>query len=528
MPDYNFLMESRLKPSQSRVVGQLGRLAARQGLNLYLVGGAVRDLTLGVEAPRNLEFVVEGNVQKILRPLVSLAERGSSGGGGADAFDLRVEGLRVDSRRNLATTTLEGVEAEIATSRNEVYREPGQAPSIVPGSIFDDLRRRDFSVNAMAISLHPNSRGLLLDPTNGAADIERKELRVLHSRSFFDDPSRIYRLLRLGQRLGFKADERTERWLGIALESRVWESLSERQQGRELAAILQEGQCRRVLKMLRERDLLGGLDRSLESARIDFDEFERVHSVVRSAEEDGLASLNFRALVAKLPPAQQSRLAHKIFPDAKAAKFVLSVEREAARLAKQLGSARVAQPSQVYTLLAGAPRPFVLYLSLHFPQAKIQSRVKSFLTKFETIRARLPRTELQSLGMEPGPKFEKVLERVFLDELDGKIRTPQQMTKALRSYGGIKPPPPPPPVKAKAAPKGMKPEPAKAKPAPKTKVQAAAPATVKPAEPPKHEPAKREARPAHPEPKRAKATEPKPSIKSAANTKAKPKLAKRR
>lgn len=527
MPDYNFLMESRLKPSQSRVVNQLGRLAARQGLNLYLVGGAVRDLTLGAEVPRNLDFVVEGSIQKILRPLVSLAERGPSRGGGEDAFDLRVDSLRVDSRRNLATMTLEGGKAEIATSRNEVYRELGQSPSIGPGSIFDDLRRRDFSVDAMAISLHPNSRGLLLDPTNGAADIERKELRALHSRSFFDDPSRIYRLLRLGQRLGFKADERTERWLGMALESRVWEHVSEYQQGRELAAILQEEQCRRVLKMLRERDLLGGLDRSLGSARIDFDEFERVHNAVRSAEEDGLALLNFRALAAKLPPGQQSRLAHKIFPDAKTAKFALGMERDATRLAKQVGSAKAAQPSQVYTLLAGAPRPLVLYLSLHCPQAKVQARVKSFLTKFETIRARLPRAELQSLGMEPGPKFEKVLERVFLDELDGKIRTPQQMTKALRDYAGIKPPPPPPPVKTKAAPKGPKPEPAKAKPAPKAKVQAAAPVKVKPAEPPKHEAAKREARPARPEPKSAKAAEPKRPAKAAAKVQAKPKLAKR-
>jgi tRNA nucleotidyltransferase (CCA-adding enzyme) len=529
MPDYNFLMDSRLKPSQSRVVNQLGRLAARQGLNFYLVGGAVRDLTLGIETPRNLDFVVEGNIQKILRPIASQAERGSQRGGGEDVFDLRVEGLRIDSRRNLASVTLNGVKAEIATSRNEVYRAPGQAPAILPGSIFDDLRRRDFSANAMAISLHPNSRGLLLDPTNGAADIERKELRALHSRSFFDDPSRIYRLLRLGLRLGFKPDERTERWLGMALADRVWESLDEHQQGRELAAILEEGQCRRLLKMLRERGLLAGLDRSLASARIDFDEFERVHAAVRSPAEDGLALLNFHALVAKLPPGQQSRLARKIFPDAKTTKFALGMDREAARLARQLGSAKAAQPSQVYTLLAGAPRPLVLYVFLHYSQAKVQSRVKSFLTKFAAIRARLPRAELQSLGVEPGPKFEKVLERVFLDELDGKIRTPQQMTKALRDYAGIKPPPPPP-AKPKVAAKGpAKPELPKAKPPAKTKAETVEAPKAKPHETPRHEPAKpKTTPPPRAESKIVKPAQPKRAAKPKVKAKGAAKRAKRR
>ena len=458
MPDYNFLMDSRLRPEQLRVVNQLGRLAANQGLNLYLAGGAVRDLTLGAAGPRDLHFVVEGSPQKILRTLESKpARRGPPHPGEAEPIDLRLERSSVDSRLNLAQVAFAaGVRADIAASRSEAYLSPGRPPVISPGTIFDDLRRRDFSVNAMAVSLHPNSRGLLLDPTNGAADLERRELRALQSRSFFDDPVRLYRLLRLSQRLDFKPDEKTERWLGLALDARVWESIPDAAQGGELRAILEEESCGKVLKLLRDKGILGGLDRKLSSARIDFEQFERVRNAVRLAgAEDDILVLNFHALVAKLPDAEQNRLGKKILGEAKLVKLALNLEPEASKVAKLVGSAKLPKPSEIFKLLADTPRPLAVFLLVHYPQPAIQNRVKAFFTKAPALRASLPRAELEALGLAPGPKFDKVLEQVFLDQLDGKLKTPQQMTKALLGYAGIKAPPPPPPA-APAKVKGSK------------------------------------------------------------------------
>ena len=192
MSDYNFLMESRLSPEQVKVVGQVSRIALEQGLNVYLVGGAVRDLTAGQSMVRDLDFVVEGSPQKILRHLdAGHASPRAKGGGslGTDSNGPGVESLVLDKRLNSAEVHFAtGVRAEIAESRNEIYSKPGRPPEVRPAMIFDDLKRRDFSANAMAVSLHPNSRGLLLDPTNGAADIARREFRVLHSRSFTEDP----------------------------------------------------------------------------------------------------------------------------------------------------------------------------------------------------------------------------------------------------------------------------------------------------------------------------------------------------
>ena len=247
MSDYNFLMESRLSPQQMQVVSKVSRISSAQSLNLYLVGGAVRDLTLGQQTVRDLDFVVEGNPQRVLRAL----EAASSGLVGAAEHGAEVEHLVLDRRLNAAEVRFSsGVRAEIAASRNEIHSKAGRPPEILPAMIFEDLKRRDFSANAMAISLHPNSRGLLLDPTNGAADIARREFRVLHSRSFLEDPSRIYRLLRLSQRLDFKAEERTRTLLESAIQNRGWEEMTPEQQGLELRAILQEDNPGRVLKML--------------------------------------------------------------------------------------------------------------------------------------------------------------------------------------------------------------------------------------------------------------------------------------
>src|SRR5438876_5936636 len=260
MSDYNFLMESRLSPQQMQVVSKVSRISSAQSLNLYLVGGAVRDLTLGQQTVRDLDFVVEGNPQRVLRAL----EAASSGLVGAAEHGAEVEHLVLDRRLNAAEVRFSsGVRAEIAASRNEIHSKAGRPPEILPAMIFEDLKRRDFSANAMAISLHPNSRGLLLDPTNGAADIARREFRVLHSRSFLADPSRIYRLLRLSLRLDFKPDERTRLLLQSALESRVWEQTDPDKQGRELRAILEEENPARVLKMLADRGLLAGLDKKV-------------------------------------------------------------------------------------------------------------------------------------------------------------------------------------------------------------------------------------------------------------------------
>ena len=459
MSDYNFLMESRLSPEQYRVINHLSHLAASQGLNFYLVGGAVRDLTYGQQVIRDLDFAAEGNVQKILRHLSS---RGAQKTAADTAPGAAVEKLHFDKRLGSAEITFEnGVRAEVGMCRNEFYAKPGRRPEVHPVMIFEDLKRRDLSINAMAVSLHPNSRGLLLDPTNGAADIERRELRVLHNRSFPEDPSRIYRLLRLGARLDFKPEERTKSLLDSALENRLWQGLEPEMRARELKAILHEENPGKALRALASRGLLTGLDRKLPASKIPYESFNKVRTVAQSIPGADPFLVNFHCLVERLGGGQRMRLAKKILGDAKTTRTALGLERAARKLARTLSSSKAALPSQGYALLKGQPLPLLVFLMVKFPQAKIQNRVKNFLFKAPMIRARLPRAELQALGVKPGPKFEKMLEQVFADQLDGKLKTPQQITKELRALAGIKEPPPKPVKPAKKAAKAEKAPPTK-------------------------------------------------------------------
>lgn len=479
MSDYNFLIDTRLSPEQLQVVNQLSRLAAGQMLNLYLVGGAVRDLTYGQQVIRDLDFAVEGNPEKVLRQLVT----GRAGRRGApDGLSLAHQ--RFNARLQSADLIFSnGVRAELAMCRSEVYPKPGRRPEVSPAPVFEDLRRRDFSVNAMAVSLHPNSRGLLLDPTNGAADIERQELRALHSRSFSEDPLRIFRLLRLGLRLGFKPEERTASLLENALDYGYWTRLDSDQQAREIQAILFEENPARILKLLSERRLLTGLDRKLASTRLNYDRFAKIRAAAQAVPGADPCLPNFLCLTEKFGAGLRKRLAQRVIQDPREAKFALALEKAARKLARLLSSGKAARPSQVYALLKDQPRVLLLYLLVHFPQAKVQSRLKAFVNKYPQVRARIPRAEIQGLGIEPGPKLEKILEQLFLDTLDGKIKTHPQLLKAARALAGI--PEPKPEPKPKPKPAAKKPEPKKAE----AKV-AAAVAAKQPAAPAKKAPAK--------------------------------------
>src|SRR5271169_5274078 len=232
MPDYMFQLESRFSPEQRAAMVRIQELAAEFESNLYLVGGAVRDVVSGMSI-RDLDFTVEGNPSRIVRELEK---------GGAKV-------TKEDDSLRAAELLLSGeVDASISAAHEDIYARPGAKPETRFSTIMEDLRRREFSVNAIAISLNPNSRGLLLDPANGLADLERREVRALSIHSFTNQPVRLLRALRYATRMGFTMEARTADWFRLALERELQGSISQESAGAEFRQVVREDQPAAILK----------------------------------------------------------------------------------------------------------------------------------------------------------------------------------------------------------------------------------------------------------------------------------------
>ena len=210
MADYIYTMEIRLTPDQLKGVNLVQDVARSAGFTLYLTGGAIRDIISGFTI-RDLDFTVQGNPLKLQKDF----ERAGAQLAGHD-----------DDVRSLFLVLPGNVRAEISMARTETYEKVGRPPVVAPASIQEDLRRRDFTVNAMALSLNEGSRGLLLDPFNGVADIEAKVLRILHNYSFVEDPSRLIRATRFAARFHWPLEERTQQRFDAARENKYMDHIS--------------------------------------------------------------------------------------------------------------------------------------------------------------------------------------------------------------------------------------------------------------------------------------------------------------
>ena len=242
MADYIYTMEIRLTPDQMKGVNLVQEIARTAGITLYLTGGAIRDIISGFTI-RDLDFTVQGNPLKLQKDF----ERAGAQVAGHD-----------EDVRTLFLVLPGNVRAEIGMAHTEHYEKVGKAPVIAPASIQEDLRRRDFTVNAMALSLNEGSRGLLLDPFNGVADIEAKLLRILHNYSFVEDPSRLIRATRFAARFHWPLEERTQQRYNAAKENNYIEHISRSAVGHEIAQLAHEDDPLNVVQGAGERRLAEG------------------------------------------------------------------------------------------------------------------------------------------------------------------------------------------------------------------------------------------------------------------------------
>src|SRR5208282_2636410 len=433
MADYIYTMEIRLTPDQMKGVNLVQDIARAAGITLYLTGGAIRDIISGFTI-RDLDFTVQGNPLKLQKDF----ERAGAQIAGHE-----------DDTRTLFLVLPGNVRAEIAMARSETYEKVGRPPAITPASIQDDLRRRDFTVNAMALSLNEGSRGLLLDPFNGVADIEAKLLRILHNYSFVEDPSRLIRATRFAARFHWPMEERTQLRYNAAKENNYIEHISRSAVGHEIAQLAHEDDPLNVVRTLEKEDWLKVLHPHWTTAKVDTNGLSQLMKTRQQLVDLGYtvdpspAVMHF--LTAKLADKDISDLRRQI-PRKDLIESWRDIEDHAKELAKRLTGKEAATPSRTWNLLSGARPEMILFLAVTARQQTVAQKIKNFLTKWRQVQQRIPLPEMTELLITPAlPEYPKIARDVFMLLLDGKLRSRTETLKFLKPFAPPPPPPPPPP-----------------------------------------------------------------------------------
>ncbi|HKW19376.1 MAG TPA: hypothetical protein VJO35_17840 [Terriglobales bacterium] len=439
MADYIYTMELRLTPNQQKGVTLVQNISRNAGMNVYLSGGAVRDIISGFPI-RDLDFTVQGNPLKLQKDF----ERAGAVIGGSD-----------DEMKVLYLTLPGGVRAEISSARTEKYEKTGKPPVIAPATIIEDLRRRDFTVNAMALSLNPGSRGLLMDPFNGAADIEAKLMRILHNYAFVEDPSRLIRASRFCARFHWPMEERTQARYESAKENNYIEYITNRGIGYEIEQLAYEDDPLNIIRVLEKEGWLKTLSSHWSSAKVDVTGLSELVKTRQQMNELGYApdpaSAVLYFLTDKLNDKEIADI-RKLIPRKDLVEAWRDIQDHAKELAKRLTGKEAATPSRTWKLLSNARQEMVLFLAVTARQQAVEQKIKNFFTKWREVQKKVPLPEMTELLITPQlPEYPKIADEVFMLLLDGKLRSRTERLNFLKPLAPPPPPPPPPPRRGRAA-----------------------------------------------------------------------------
>ena len=336
------------------------------------------------------------------------------------------------------------VDGSLSAAREDVYARPGTKPEIRWASIMEDLHRRDFSLNAIAISLNPASRGLLLDPTNGLADLENREIRALSIHSFTNQPIRLLRALRYSARMEFELESRTAEWFALAMERKMVESIAPDDVGGELRQLAREEKPAAILKAWEAKELIDLIHPQLARRH---PHYELLTRILRARDDLRSAGLRPRmsvpvtyAVLGRLKSRERSSALHNLGFRASETDAVANIEDESLKMVKMLSGRKTALPGDAYAFLEKTPGDVLAVAMAESSNSKALNKIRAYLQKWRPLRQALPAAvmELESLGMARGPKFDHVIEGLFNQQLLGKGRVPEDRIKVLRKLSGIK------------------------------------------------------------------------------------------
>jgi tRNA nucleotidyltransferase/poly(A) polymerase len=285
---------------------------------------------------------------------------------------------------------------------------------------------------------------LLLDPTNGLADVEKREVRALSIHSFTNQPVRLLRAIRYAARMDFKLESRTEEWFALAIERGLAENIAPEDAGRELRQLSREDKPAAILKAWEAKGLIGAIHPQLTRRHPDYEMLNRIMKAREEVMAAGLRPLLLgpisTAVLGRLKPRESSAAVQRLGFRTSEADAVLHLDGETQKAVKNLAGRKTGTPKETYAFLEHTPPHLIVFLMAEGSNAKVLNKVRNYINKWRPLRHGLSSAaiELEALGVARGPKFDKIIEELFNQQLAGKGRTPEDRTKLLRKLAGIK------------------------------------------------------------------------------------------
>ena len=384
-------------PSAGRELAeQVIALASDLGMMAYVVGGPARDLLLGGEI-LDLDVVVEGDAILLAESLADL------------------KGVRAVRHPRFGTATIKagGFALDLVTARSESYARPGALPSVSPGTIADDLHRRDFAVNAMAIALNGPGRGALLDPMGGEADLKAGLIRALHKESFRDDATRVLRAARYETRFGFRLESDTEAW--IKRDLAYLDGISGARIHHEFVRTFGEAAPERCLLRLANDGALEAIHSALSFDSDRAPSFE----AARSLDQRNARAAYWPLLAWNVAPHEVDSFATRVALRRSQAEAVEAVPTIRA-IESQIGKNDLAN-SRIVEILSPFPAATLLGLAAATESSDVGDSVTRYLRRLRRVRAVLNGDDLLALGASEGPLVGEVLKQIRVAKLDGEV-----------------------------------------------------------------------------------------------------------
>jgi tRNA nucleotidyltransferase (CCA-adding enzyme) len=432
--DHTAMLENSLDGLHLELLHLFANQAAALQTPLYLVGGVVRDLFLG-RAIKDFDLVVEGDITDFAESILKKY-------GGKILVHSRFGTAKwilnesTFKRLDFPVSRFPDFELsfDLVSARSETYTQPGALPTVERSTIEDDLRRRDFTVNAMALRLDGNHYGKLLDPLGGEADLEQGTIRVIHPKSFIDDPTRIYRAARYEGRYGFQIEEDT---LALIPDARpIISELSAERIRHELDLILAEQNAATMLSRLAELDLLRSIhpvlffDTSANARLANIGSFRALRRISPWNLDRGVSNMHVLGWLLWLMSLSHTDIGSLNVRLQFTSDFLASLFA-ASTMFSNLSSFVELKPSQFVERVGLYPLNAVeaVYFIAH--DEKLKDIFFKYLSEWRHIKPHITGDDLKERGLEPGPKYGEILRRLRAAWLDGEIHSKEQESKLL-------------------------------------------------------------------------------------------------